>query len=154
MAIPFTRSMRALQADSHLVTLIGLSAALVLLGLWAAWFFFAQIALYTTGQIVTTTREGTIMAAFPASARDTIRRGQRVHLHPQGGNPAEPGKPLVAVVTEVTQPTSTDQVQVEMFVLEHATARRLLQNGLRSAVEIPVEHVTPATLVMRHWARP
>jgi hypothetical protein len=153
MAIPITRSMRALHADNHLSTLVGLSVALVLLTAWAAWFFLAQIALTATGQIVTISREGTIIAAFPATARDTIRRGQRARLHPQGGNTTEPRKPLSAIVTEVTPHAREGQVQVELYVLQDATARRTLQNGLRGDIEITVAHVSPATLIMRRWTR-
>jgi hypothetical protein len=151
MAIPFTRSMRALHADNHLSTLVGLGVALVLLTAWAAWFFLAQIALKATGQIVTITREGTIVAVFPATARDTIRRGQRARLHPQGGNTAEPSRSMSAIVTEVVPHAREDQVQVELYVLQDATARRILQHGLRGDVEITVAHVSPATLVMRRW---
>ena len=89
MAIPFTRSMRALYADSHFSTLVSLSVALVLLLVWAAWFFLAQITLSTTGQIVTTTREGTIIAAFPAAAKGTLRRGQQARVHLQGNSAAQ-----------------------------------------------------------------
>jgi hypothetical protein len=151
MAIPFTRSMRALHADNHLSTLVGLSVALVLLTAWAAWFFLAQIALKATGQVVTITREGTVIAAFPAAARDTIRRGQRARLHPQGGNTAEPSRPLSAIVTDVAPLAREGQVQVGLYVLQDATARRMLQNGLRGDVEITVAHVSPATLIMRRW---
>jgi hypothetical protein len=151
MAIPFTRSMRALHADNHLSTLVSLSVALVLLTAWAAWFFLAQIALKATGQIVTITREGTIVAVFPASTLDTIRRGQRARLHPQGSNTAEPSRALSAIVTEVAPYAREDQVQVELYVLQDATARKMLQNGLRADVEITVAHVSPATLIMRRW---
>jgi hypothetical protein len=154
VAIPFTRSMRALHADNHLSTLLGLSVALGLLTIWAAWFFLAHIALTATGQIVTTTREGTIIAAFPAAARGTIRRGQRARLYPQVGTTAEQGKPLLAVVADVTPHAREDPVAVELYVLEDAAARSMLRNGVRGAVEIAVAHVTPATLVMRRWTRP
>jgi hypothetical protein len=153
MAIPFTRSMRALHGDNHLSTLIGLSVALVLLTAWAAWFFLAQIALKATGQIVTVTREGTIVAAFPATARDTIRRGQRARLHPLGANTAKSSRPLSAIVREVMPDARQSQIQVELYVLDDATARRMLQNGLRGDVEITVAHVSPATLIMRRWAK-
>ena len=154
MAIPFARSMRALHADNHFSTLIGLSVALVLLMVWAAWFFLAQIGLNTTGQIVTTTREGTIIAAFPAAARGAIRRGQQARLHPESGNTAEPSRPLSAIVMDVKPQARENQVQVELYVLEDATARKRLQDGLGGHVEIAVAHVTPATLVMRRWTGP
>lgn len=153
MAIPFTRSMRALHADSHLSTLVSLSVALVLLLVWAAWFFLAQITLSTTGQIVTTTREGTIIAVFPAAAQGTLRRGQQARVHLQGNSAAQ-RKLLSAVVAEVMQPTREDQVQVLLYVRENATVRRLLQQGLHGEVEVIVAYVSPATLVMRRWTVP
>jgi hypothetical protein len=136
---------------NHLSTLVGLSVALVLLTAWAAWFFLAQIALKATGQIVTITREGTIIAAFPATARDTIRRGQRARLHPQGDNTAEPSRPLSAIVTDVAPRAREGRVQVELYVLPDATARTMLRNGSRGDVEITVAHVSPAALIMRRW---
>jgi hypothetical protein len=154
VAIPFTRSMRALHADDHLSTLVGLSVALVLLAAWAAWFFLARIGLNATGQIVATTREGAIIAAFPAAAQGSIRRGQRARLLPKNGNGAEPNRPLAAIVTAVAPQAREDQLQVELYVLEDATARRVPQSGLRGDVEIAVAHVTPATLVMRRWTMP
>src|SRR2546425_13253374 len=99
--------MRALYADSHLSTLVSLSVALVLLLAWAAWFFLAQLTLSTTGQIVTTTREGTIIAAFPAAAKGTLRRGHKARVHLQGNSAAQP-KPLSAVVAEARQPSRQD----------------------------------------------
>ena len=153
MAIPFTRSMRALYADSHLSTLVSLSVALVLLFVWAAWFFLAQITLSTTGQIVTTTREGTIIAAFPATVQGTLRRGQQARVHFQGNRTA-PSKPLSAVVAEVRQPTREDQILVELYVREDAIVRQLLQRGLHGEVEVTVARVSPATLVMRRWTAP
>ena len=145
--------MRALYADSHFSTLVSLSVALVLLLVWAAWFFLAQITLSTTGQIVTTTREGTIIAVFPAAAQGTLRRGQQARVHLQGNSAAQ-RKLLSAVVAEVMQPTREDQVQVLLYVRENATVRQLLQQGLHGEVEVTVAYVSPATLVMRRWTGP
>jgi hypothetical protein len=153
VAIPFTRSMRALHADSHLSTLVSLSVALVLLLVWASWFFLAQITLSTTGQIVMATREGTITAVFPAAAQGTLRRGQQARVRLQGNSAAQ-RKLLSAVVAEVMQPTREDQVQVLLYVRENATVRQLLPQGLHGEVEVTVAHVSPATLVMRRWTAP
>jgi hypothetical protein len=75
-------------------------------------------------------------------------------LHPQGGNAAEPRKTLAAIVTDVKPHGREDQAQVELYVLDDATARRTLQNGLRGEVEVTVAHVTPAALVIRRWTGP
>jgi len=153
VAIPFTRSMRALYADSHLSTLVGLSVALVLLFAWAAWFFLAQITLSTTGQIVTTTREGSIIAAFPTAAQGTLRRGQQARVYLLGNHTAQ-SKPLSAIVAEVKQPAPEDKILVELYVREAAIVRQLLQQGLQGEVEVTVARVSPATLVMRRWTEP
>src|SRR5262249_24179361 len=145
--------MRALYADSHLSTLVGLSVALVLLFAWAAWFFLAQITLSTTGQIVTTTREGSIIAAFPVAAQGTLRRGQQARLYLQGNRTMQ-SKPLSAVVSEVKQLTPGDQLLVELYVREEAIVRQLLQQGLHGEVEVTVARVSPATVVMRRWTEP
>src|SRR5262245_40905871 len=137
MAIPFTRSMRALYVDSHLSTLVGLSVALVLLFAWAAWFFLAQITLSTTGQIVTTTREGSIIAAFPTAAQGTLRRGQQARVYLLGNHTAQ-SKPLSAIVAEVKQPAPEDKILVELYVREAAIVRQLLQQGLQGEVEVTV----------------
>src|SRR5262249_36686010 len=145
--------MRALYADSHLTTLVGLSVALVLLFAWAAWFFLAQITLSTTGQIVTTTREGSIIAAFPVVAQGTLRRGQQARVYLQGNRTVQ-SQQLSATVAEVNHTAPEDQVQVDLYVREAAVVRQLLQQGLQGEVEVTVARVSPATLVMRRWTEP
>jgi hypothetical protein len=99
------------------------------------------------------TREGTIIAVFPAEAQGTLRRGQQARAHLQGNRAAQ-RKLLSAVVAEVMQPTREDQVQVLLYVQEDATVRQLLQQGLHGEVEVTVAHVSPATLVMHRWTVP
>jgi multidrug resistance efflux pump len=48
MAITFSRSVAALRADGHRVSLVWLLVGTVLLGLWVAWFFFSTVGLYET----------------------------------------------------------------------------------------------------------
>jgi hypothetical protein len=155
VAIPFTRSMRALHADSHLFTLISLSVAILLLIAWACWFLMPYIALKETGQIVNITRDGSILATFPPTAWGTIRRGQRALVRPQSDTTGARSNPIPAVVAEVTQQGRADQVQVELYVrTTEATARWLPPHGLHGHVEIIVAHASPATLIMRRWHAP
>ena len=81
MSLPFARSMRSLQTDSYRFSLALLISSIILLTAWAAWFFLARLTLYETGQIVGTTRRGTVVAALPLEASGKIRRGQLAILH-------------------------------------------------------------------------
>ncbi|MCX6046374.1 MAG: hypothetical protein NT075_14800, partial [Chloroflexi bacterium] len=76
MALPFARSTRALHTDRSSPALIVLVLAILLLGLWMAWFFWSSITLYETGQIVGATRRGTLVAAFPARVGARMQPGQ------------------------------------------------------------------------------
>ena len=42
-----------------------------------------------------------------------------------------------------------DQLQVELFLLPNAASSIPLQNGMTGQVEIAIEHLSPATLVLR-----
>ena len=46
MPIPFSRSMRSLEADTYRRSIGGIVFASGLLALWALWFFFAQVSVY------------------------------------------------------------------------------------------------------------
>ena len=46
MATPFTRTFRALEADSFRGSLLALACVIALLGGWLAWFFLAKVARY------------------------------------------------------------------------------------------------------------
>ena len=46
VATPFSRTLRALKADSFRGSLLALACVIVLLGGWLAWFFLAKVARY------------------------------------------------------------------------------------------------------------
>jgi membrane fusion protein (multidrug efflux system) len=50
MAIPFSRSLRALEADSYRLSGLTMVVALVLAALWSAWFFAAPVLLYEVSE--------------------------------------------------------------------------------------------------------
>ena len=144
MSLPFARSMRSLQTDSYRFSLALLMSSIILLTAWAAWFFLAQITLYETGQIVGTTRRGTVVAAFPSEAAEKIRRGQIAVLHLQGTMVGQSGT-LPGTVKEVTK--KADQVSVELYVPQRIAPSINRQDRPTGQVEIAVEHVSPATLL-------
>lgn len=46
MAVPFSRTLRALEADSARPWTLGLALSLVLVGAWLAWFLLGQVGVY------------------------------------------------------------------------------------------------------------
>ena len=147
MSIAFSRSMRSLRADRFRPALVGLLFAMVLLAVWAAWFFLARITLYETSKTVRVTKGGIVVTDFPPEALGRIQRGQRALLRLDGAIGDQTGT-IPAIVTNVTSQGEEGQVRVELFALVDATPIPL-QDGLTGQVEIEVEYVSPAVLVMR-----
>jgi uncharacterized membrane protein (UPF0127 family)/multidrug resistance efflux pump len=66
MSTPFSRSMQSLAADGFRRSLVGMFLAVVLLGAWAAWFFFAGVTLY---EVSAAARLEVSEAAHPVEAQ-------------------------------------------------------------------------------------
>lgn len=148
MSIPFSRSMRSLKADSYRPSLAGLLVAMLLLIAWSGWFFLARITLQETGQIVSATGRGTVIAQFPVETLGRIHRGQSALLRLDAVTEDE-AVPIPAIVLDVAKDTQEGQGQVEVFPLPEAAARMPLQDNLTGRVEIEVERLSPAALVVR-----
>ena len=148
MSIPFSRSMRSLKADSVRPTLVGLLLAMTLLITWAAWFFLARITLYETGRVVLTTKGGIVVASFSPGALGRIQRGQPALLSLDGITGDQAGT-TPAIVTNVANQAQEGWVRVELFAPATTAFPTPIQDGLTGSVEIEVEHISPATFVMR-----
>ncbi len=146
MAIPFSRSTRALRTDSFRPSLAGLLFAMVLLGVWAAWFFLARITLYEASQTARITRGGMVLADFPPETLGRIRSGQLALLRLDGSIGDQVGT-IPALVMDVVD--QEERVRVELYALVDGPTLVLLREGLTGRVEVEVEHVSAATLVMR-----
>ncbi len=148
MSTPFSRSMRVLHDDSYRLSLVGLIIAIVFFLTWAAWFFLARMTVYETGQMVSVSRDGEIVADFPPEALMRLRRGQPALLFPQDAKGATTG-PFAAVVTDVMPQTDENRVEVALYPRTAAAVLAMPEMGLTGQVEIEVEHVSPAVLMMR-----
>jgi hypothetical protein len=146
MSTAFAHSLRSLQADRNRFSLVALSlAGLLLLG-WLIWFFFAQVTLYETGQIVQTSSDGVVVAHFPLTAQTRLQAGQAVQLQLAG---AEPQAVIPATVAEVAQHPTADQIQVVIYADMDSPQVAALRAGLTGQASVAVEILSPATLVMR-----
>ncbi len=94
-----------------------------------------------------------VVASFePASALGRIRAGQRARIRLDGFPWTEYGA-IDATVTEVATELRDGRARIELSVSPRASSRIPLQHGLPGIVEVTVEEVTPATLVLRAAGR-
>jgi len=89
-----------------------------------------------------------VIAELPPSALGRIRPGQRARVLLQGFPSIQYGH-LPATVVRVASETRNGRIRVELDALPVPGSRLPLQHGLPGTVEIEVERVTPAVLVLR-----
>ena len=147
MSSPFSRTMRSLYADSFRPALISLVVAIILLVTWGTWFFFAQVTFYENSQSAYLTDGEIIRAQFPTEAFNRIQTGQPARLYLDGAIVAGS---IRAIVTDVIRPSQTEEMgEVRLFALADADSPIRFHEKLTGQVEIAVEHISPAQLVMR-----
>jgi hypothetical protein len=136
--------MRALRSDSFRATRIGLLFAVLIMLALILWFFLAKVTLYEVSTELETKPDGMIMATFPSEARLRLRPGMPALLRlPQ--NADQPSMTLPAVVWNLP----SDGEQVEVLVLEGVETLNQQQGKLSGQVDVEVEYITPAALVLR-----
>jgi multidrug resistance efflux pump len=89
-----------------------------------------------------------IVAEFPPLVIGRIRIGQPAELRLQGFPWAEYGS-IQARVSAVAEEIRNDRVRVELSITPRPVSRVPLQHGLPGSVQVEVERVTPARLVLR-----
>jgi multidrug resistance efflux pump len=114
MAATFSRTLRAVEADGARRWTLQLSAAMILLGAWGAWFLLDRIAVY---EVADSTRLESQIAAHPLAAPIT---GRVVRTHLELGRSVRAGEVLVELDAEA-----------ERLTLAEARARLA---GLRSQI--------------------
>jgi len=143
--------MRSLHADSFRPALIGLIVAIILLVAWCTWFFFAQVTLYERSQSAHISNGEIIIAEFSAESFSRIQRGQSARLYIEGAMGQQVGS-IPALVTDVISPPKHEQKksgEVRLFAFAEAASPIRFQDELTGQVEIEVEQLSPAQLVMR-----
>lgn len=150
MSLPFARSWGALHAERARPSLLILVVSMGLVSAWVAWFFLASMTRSATGQIIGTTRRGTVLATVAPEAAQEIQRGQAavLHLHDTrvGQRHTLPG--MVIAVTR-----QADGVRVEVSLTPQGAARIRWHERMTGQVEITVEQLSPAALLMRTIGR-
>lgn len=148
MSTAFPGSMRSLVADSFRRPALILLLAAALLAAWAAWLGFARITLYEVSTTARLIDEAQIVAEFPPSALMRIRAGQRAYLR-LDGFPASQYEPVAATVVSVLPDTRSGQVKVRLVTNPDPASPIPLRGGFAGVIEVEVEQVSPAVLVLR-----
>jgi hypothetical protein len=147
MPAPFANTLRSLNADRFRGSLIGLGVAVVLLIAWGGWFLLARITIYEASASAVVARDGFVVADFPSAALERIRRGQAAWLHPV---PDAGEQPVIvpAVVFDIKF-SSAESIPVKLFPMLDRDPNKILLEGQKIRVEIEVDSVSPASLVLR-----
>lgn len=138
--------MRSLTGDSYRPSLAGLLIATVLLLAWAGWFLWAPITVFATGQIVSATGDGMVTALFDSKGAAHLQTGQPALIRPQDTNTGVDGV-IHAKVANITPRGA--QTRVVLYAQLTPTNARIFTNNLTGAVDVEVEHTSPAMLVWR-----
>jgi hypothetical protein len=136
--------MRSLGLDSFRATRIGLIVAIIIMLALLVWFFLAKVTLYEVSSTLEWNADGKLMVNFTKEARARLRPGMPAIVRlPQGSN--QPAMTISAVVFDLPR----DSDQVEILVLPGELPIDTQPGKLTGQVDVEVEYVTPAELVLR-----
>jgi len=136
--------MRALRLDSFRATRIGLAFAILIMLALIVWFFVAKVTLYEVSSSLEMNADGKLLVTFPKEARSRLRPGMPAILRLDQGVD-QPILTLPAVVWDLP----TDGEQVEILILSDALPLDAQQGKLAGQLDVEVEYITPAALVLR-----
>jgi hypothetical protein len=128
--------------------LIGLLGVLVLLAVWGAWFFAAGVPIRQSSTSAEVTGPQKVTAVFPSESAVGISRGQAVNFHPMGHMGAQIGS-IPGSVASVSEDTTGEVTRVEIALRLEQTLAAPLQEGLKGRVDVEMDRVSPARLILR-----
>src|SRR5262249_41865038 len=132
--------------DSYRPSLAGLLIATVILLAWAGWFLWAPITVFATGQIVSATGDGTVTTLFDDKGAAHLQPGQPALIRLQGASAGADGA-IRAKVADVTQRGA--QTLVVLYAQLTPSNAGAFTNSMTGEVDVEVEHISPAMLVLR-----
>jgi hypothetical protein len=136
--------MRSLHIDSFRASRFGLLLAIGLMVALLVWFFIAKVTLYEVGSSIQVMENGMLQVAFSPEARGRLRAGQPavVRLNPGADQSTIT---LPAMIYDIP----SEGGDVQLYLLTNELPPGGLQGKLNGQVEVEVEHLTPAELVLR-----
>ena len=151
--------MLTLQAHSSLRSVAVLALVVMLLTAWVAWFAGARVAVYAASDSARLQVDGephpiaepqlSVVALFhPSVALGRLRAGQLARVRFDGFPPTRYGS-TPARVSHIAAELRDGRILVELTFDPGVLSRIPYQHGLTALVEIEIERVSPATLVLR-----
>lgn len=134
--------------DSFRASLLGMILGGITVAALIAWFFLAKVTLYEFSSGVEVTEEGRLLATFRPEAAQRVRPGMSALVR-VSGIPEQKPLTLPALVFDRQQGSN----QAEIILFDQASAAGLAQEGVTTQMEVKVEYLTPAALVMRATGR-
>jgi hypothetical protein len=152
MATPFTQTMRSLETDTTRTRLVGLIVIALLLGVWLAWGFLSRVTLYEVSDQASLSGASTVVVQFSPAVQGRIQPGQTARLRLDSYPWLQSGT-VPAVVTPVRRTPRDGWLEVRLTIAETPPAPITLDFGMTGVVEVAVEQVSPAELLLRAAGR-
>lgn len=141
--------MRSLDRDPFRPTVLGIVVVVCLLLVWASWFFLSELTLYEVSEAAQMVDGQRVTAEFPIErSLGRIRPGQSATLRLAVFSWVQYGT-LSAKVQRVRTDTKSGTVHVELSLDDAESFPAAIESGSRGTVEIEVERISPAALVLR-----
>lgn len=135
--IAFSKTLRALDADSFRISNLALIAGVALVGAWVWWLMAGSVPQYEISRDVVV-QPNRFLASFPPRALERIRPGQSASLHLDS-------ETIPAKVIALGADAATGQVRAILL----PAAENRVPAAAHAEVAIEVERVSPATLILR-----
>jgi hypothetical protein len=144
MSLTFSRSMRSLRLDSFRATRIGLALAALNMLVLIGWFFLAKVNLYEVSSTLAWEQDRMLSVSFPKEALARLRQGQPATVRLNLGAD-QPGLALPAYLYRLPEGDG----RVLFYVTAADLPDNLPKDKLTGLIEVEVERITPAELVLR-----
>ncbi len=154
MAAPFAQTSRSLTADRGIAAVVILAVAGLLLAAWLTWTFTARFSVYVVSQQGPIRLDNLISVTFDAVEQDKLSEGQPARIFLNAPPLSEPVT-LSAKVIRVTEGQDGVRVDVapDFSQFDNATISpeilAAFEEPVDGHVEVEVESISPATLVLR-----
>jgi hypothetical protein len=146
VSLQFSRSIRSLKVDSFRASRVALILAIVNIIVLLLWFFLGRITLYEVSSDLDLSEDGRLEAIFSQEALARLYPGQSAILRIDAG-PEQPLATVPALLVDVEK--STGVAQFLMMSDELPASVLTGELGSKAEIEVEVEYVSPATLVLR-----
>ena len=106
------------------------------------------MTVYEVSTSAVVAKNGFVIADFPSAKLARIRRRQAAWLYPLSEGAKQPAS-VPAVVIDIISLPSVEPARVKLFPVLDRDLSEILPEGQKVRVEIEVESVSPAKLVLR-----